>query len=288
MRMRYIVQASEGAVRRSLLCIILNRFAYSRTHIRVEPALYREVTVDGHGLFHRTVTASESTKRPDFFTTHVMSLFFEHGATSRPLHMSEILRRCSSVRSLAVRGPVQRRCPELHDTLLAPGLLRPTHLTLAKSLLGKANWAFTHPIFRSVTHLDLVCDSLAGTEWDWGSLRSLKTLSHLIVSFYFPITNLAPVAQVVLLHCPPSVRVLALAPRLWWELEDGEVEAMNWGEVDLRLVVVSEWPMHKAFVASLVEVGEGWGSPDATGDVLWGMAEEVVRVRRERAEGMWS
>ena len=65
---------------------------------RVEPILYRDVIVDGKDCFHRTVTALESTKPPDFFANHVKSLLFEGNSLGNNLKAAEILEKCCSVR----------------------------------------------------------------------------------------------------------------------------------------------------------------------------------------------
>ena len=54
---------------------------------RVEPVIYRDVVVDSTGCFHRTVTASKSTKPPDFFSTRVKCLLCGPGATKVRDHL---------------------------------------------------------------------------------------------------------------------------------------------------------------------------------------------------------
>lgn len=101
---------------------------------RVEPVVYRDVVVDSMGRFHRTVTTARSTKPPDFFSTHVKSLLCD-ARIMTPSHIPDILKKYSSVRSLALWIAVSE-VPQPLLTLLGSNLLAPTHLSAGEHLFG--------------------------------------------------------------------------------------------------------------------------------------------------------
>lgn len=249
--------------------------------LRVEPILYREVKVGSDGLFHRTVTASRSTKPPDFFTMHVKALLFlSH--TAPALHIRDILERCNSVRSLALWAS-QLGSRELRDVLTSD-LLAPTHISLHGYILGTEDpETFSYPIFRNVTHLEPLCNDYAN--WDWSSLSNLQHLTHLNIGLHFTFTHILPVVTDILSHAPTTLRVLVISCAYPLLLTDKDVRALNRGDVDPRVVVASGLPEHGSFALSASEAVEEWARPSTARVTTWSLAEDIIRGRRAVAEG---
>lgn len=252
---------------------------YLMQALRVEPTIYRDVIVDSKGLFHRTVTASDTTKPPDFFAAHVKSLLFRLDTIPIPSHIPDILYKCTSVKSLAMWVESDMHSPEL-QAILTSDRLEPTRLSLPEYLLGEGNAIFAHPIFRRVTHLDVLCAS--ATDWTWGALATLENMTHLNIELQYPVKDLTPYVTAILSECPRSLRTLVLSPSFGFSLVDEEVRAMNKGEIDPRVVVASGDPHHAGFRMTWTETQNQWGRPSTTSITLWSRADDFIRKRQKR------
>jgi hypothetical protein len=237
------------------------------------------------------MTAPVSTKPADFFALHVKGLFIrflESDAEGNDTNAAEILHKCSSVQSLAIWSYLhfQGTLPQLRTALTSP-LLRPTQLSLSQFVLRDpvtSTRDFCHPIFSRITHLDVTCKRKEG-EWDWASLQSLATLTHLSVDVYD--MSPAQVAKDVLQNCPQDLRVLVVCLSLdviTPQIRD-EAKSLAEGEVDDRVAVVSfetRTPeLETNFYLPYGELFDVWKAP-SSGNKLWSQAERVIKERRRK------
>ena len=171
--------------------------------------------------------------------------------------------------------------PEL-QAFLTSDRLAPTHLSLPEYLLGEGNGNFSHPIFRRVTHLDVLCASAA--DWKWDALATLEQMTHLSIELQYPVRNLTSYVTAILSQCPQSLRTLVLSPSFGFSLVRGEVQAMNRGEIDPRVVVASSDSGHAGFGMAWRETQNQWGRASTTSITLWSRADDLIRKRRTPGE----
>ncbi|KAF6761231.1 hypothetical protein DFP72DRAFT_880463 [Ephemerocybe angulata] len=217
-------------------CALISR----KVKLWVEPIFYRNVTVYGNGLFARTVRDEESTKPPDFFATHVKTLLFEH--TSRREDVPIIVRK-------------SRIADELRE-LVTTNLLTPTQLSVGGRLFPADQLHFSHPIFRNITHLDVMWkDSL-----DWEN--PFKQAEH------------------ILAFCPESLRVFILIGPGYGSgtgSDDSEV-------LDIDRAFFNDWDgeYEYAIPAPYHELLDEWADPSNVRCNLWTRAEDLIKRRRTK------
>ncbi|TEB38260.1 hypothetical protein FA13DRAFT_1725907 [Coprinellus micaceus] len=261
----------------------------------VEPIIYRDVVVDlRRGWFHRTATAPVSSKPPDFFALYVKSLFFRvYDASNNDRDAAQILQKCRSVHSLAIWSYIfPGSLPRLQAVISSPSLA-PTQISMSQFVLSSdesTNRSFSHPIFSSVTHLDITCMEEEG-EMVWTSLKNLSRLTHLSIDIYLVNDrNPAQLAKDILSNCPTDLRILII-----WPSSDSystcaleSIKSLVQGDVDRRCVVVSmSGNMYERPAANFELTSEQllkeWSTPSmAGGNDLWARAEQVVNDRRTK------
>jgi hypothetical protein len=157
---------------------------------------------------------------------------------------------------------------------------------------------FSLPIFRNLTHLELICASEFGCE-RWDSLSLLSNLTHFAVDHaQFHSRAYTEVAKRILSQCPASLRVFVfwVPSRLfYWGLVE-ELDAINKGDVDLRAIAgskpggllismirelgdyrkYSEYALYR----SPIHTTRDWKGMTAGKD-FWGLAEEIIERRRQ-------
>ncbi|KAJ3495665.1 hypothetical protein NMY22_g19907 [Coprinellus aureogranulatus] len=276
---RLMFQVAAAQVPRGgIICALVSKQVKSW----VEPILYRDVVVDRRGRFHRTVMAYRTTKPPNFFATHVKSLFFDDETLARTRSAMHILERCHSVQSLALWEPERSLCLEL-ESLFTSKLLAPTHLSISAGIFGSRGAKFSHPIFKQVTRLRIDWGPTPKeAEWDWRTLRALTRLTHLavVLPFHWYGGAFRPTLSVILPNCPSNLEVLVISP---YSLDrKDEVLSMNRGAVDHRLVVQSNNSEHQPFTVTMEsdEIREEWERPSTCKTTLWSKAEELIRSRQ--------
>ncbi|TEB38273.1 hypothetical protein FA13DRAFT_735435 [Coprinellus micaceus] len=252
---------------------------------RVEPIIYRDVIVDPQGRFHRTVTAPHSTKPPKFFATHVKCLLF-NGITITS-HIPDILEKCHAVQSLALWVSTEFPTPRLQALLTSRLLAAVQRISVSHFVFGPGQGTFSLPILRDITHLNVLWPE-EDSPWEWGSLVGLSSLTHLEVDIYFSIKSPIWLAEALVGHCPPTVRVLIMGILLDGS-ESGdtvkEIAAIDRGEVDFRVVLcgfdeaVGERLTEPHNVISMAGAVDDWGRPSTTPYTIWDQAMEVVERR---------
>ena len=264
--------------------------------IRVERVIYREValvTTEMGVLFHRTVqeieTSSSSTKPKGFLVSRVKSLFIKWEVPAALV--APILEACTSVTTLALYIPDTHANPHLW-IVTTSDKLAPTSLAIPGSALPEANRDFLQPIFRNLTHLELLWEDEEELDMEWKTLRSLKHLTHLSVDMQFDSQGdtVLDIVEDLLGFCPKSVRVFIfwvvfstyLEPRS--EHFEG-IMALHRGEVDPRVVVGHSPPSNGLTEArsimfmSYADVIAGWGRPSKARETIWTRAEDRIERR---------
>ncbi|KAJ7131396.1 hypothetical protein C8R44DRAFT_850132 [Mycena epipterygia] len=171
----------------------------------IERVKYATFTTTGSGSSHRLGllqrAMSSNSKPASFFHDRVRNLFVQqtdNNLDAARLH--DILSACSGLHSLVVIDPI---APSL---LPAFGALRPRRLCIdLKRLFTTMELIdFSHPMFTSLTHLDLFDELSSDWRWPWPSLALLPSLTHLS-SFRLDSDN---VGRDLLLAKYPQIAVL--------------------------------------------------------------------------------
>ncbi|KAJ2927071.1 hypothetical protein H1R20_g9986, partial [Candolleomyces eurysporus] len=161
------------------------------------------------------------------------------------------------------------------------------------SLFPEDQIKFSHPIFRNVTHLNLVWCQKVGSPKDevkLDTLRKLKNLTHLSLGPAFVLEGMFSkwVGTIVSLG-PESLRVFIFwISKPWYFSEKSQflddIKAIYEGRVDMRVVIGSmgSQPVGKyAFERSKEDVlRDRAGIPD--GKDFWALAESMIEERRRR------
>ncbi|KAJ3549486.1 hypothetical protein NMY22_g860 [Coprinellus aureogranulatus] len=259
----------------------------------VEPLIYRDVVVDlKRRLFHRTITSRVSTKPPDFFALHVKGLFMRiYDSYQSDQDAARILQKCHSLQSLTIWSYVYAGELVRIQRVLRTPPFSPTQMSLYKFFITPdvtTSRSFYHPIFSSITHLDVTCKEDEG-EWDWPSLRNLRKLTHLSVDAYVRHRDPGQLAHDILRHCPRGLRVLVFS--LTHCCLPGHLRSLQSlveGIIDSRAVVVHlgtrllPGSLEANFEMTSNDLTDDWGYP-SMGSKLWSRAEQVVKAR-QRAE----
>ncbi|KAF6749866.1 hypothetical protein DFP72DRAFT_911926 [Ephemerocybe angulata] len=245
----------------------------------VEPVIYREVVVDTHGLFVRTIEDPASTKPPNFFEIHVKTIFIDE---IHPQKVAPILKKCSCIISLCLWGVTSLSKPYLSVTTVAP-----KRLSLAASTLDSNARHFSLPLFRQVTHLDIYCGIGSGSEdMDWSTLNGLKHITHFSVS----LDPDEPSYGDIIRSIPVSVRIMILY-LVDFDVEDQGIQAIADGQIDDRVVIclVSQTRAPLDYYNKLAHIlaktswqglRDGWRYPLTLTQSIWVEAEVAVVRRR--------
>lgn len=263
----------------------------------MERAIYREVflvTAEMGALFHRTVqeieTSSSSTKPKGFLASRVKSLFvkWEVEATL----VAPILEGCTGVTVLALYIPDTHANPQLW-VVTTSDKLTPTSLAIPGSALPEANRDFLQPIFRNLTHLELLWEDEEELDVEWETLRSLEHLTHLSVDMQFDSEDdtVLDIVEDLLGICPESVRVFIfwVVFSAYFEPDSKHFEgimALHRGEIDKRVVVGHSTPGPDLTEArsgimfmTYADIMAGWGRPSKARETIWSRAEDRIERR---------
>ncbi|KAJ7613903.1 hypothetical protein B0H17DRAFT_1220697 [Mycena rosella] len=154
--------------------------------------------MDGFCHFTVDIVYRAITRKPASFFHHaVRNLFLEDPRGTRPADyiakMHSILAVCTGISDLFADSSLA--APMLTDTL---GVVPLDHLTVdVGSLFDGRMMDFSHPIFRQITHLE-VLDRSTREASEWEGLASLPHLTH----FAFSSPNLYTALIPALLTCP--------------------------------------------------------------------------------------
>ncbi|KAF4597933.1 hypothetical protein EYR38_006325 [Pleurotus pulmonarius] len=159
---------------------------------RIEPVIYRVIVLDypfkGVDLFMRTLESKPSS----FFAKHVKTLCLTASVTFP--YCTRVLSVCTGVEDLICwcPSPVSGLLP-----LISNHPLRKLSIKMETLFPVEAAPDFTHPIFRFITHLDIVNPRSGPDDAHWHGLANLPRLTHLAIGdlFYWQekdITNTIP------------------------------------------------------------------------------------------------
>ncbi|KAJ7462523.1 hypothetical protein FB451DRAFT_1266931 [Mycena latifolia] len=146
-----------------------------RVHTWIEPLLYRVLEIPDDNMLS-AIEAVIQSKPASFFQSAVRHLFVWHPTGS--MSCRTLLDHCSGAINICIAG--------IFDADLIPALsnTRPQRLALNGPL--PPSFGLDHPVFLSVTHLDIYLGQLdlEGSEsWEaWSYLASLPVLTHLALS----------------------------------------------------------------------------------------------------------
>jgi hypothetical protein len=236
-------------------------------------------------LFYRTVRDPVCTKPPDFFALHVKVFIIT--CTQVTEDTVAALQACRNLNTLAIWTSTQNIAMR---ALLSSSLLSPRHLSIVAEMFYRHERHLAHPIFRNLTHLDIVWDD--EKQWDLDALPQLESLTHLSLDIRFSPRPAQLIKRIASLS-PASLRVLVLWIVSFHEFCDGhvhlaDIKAICEGEVDPRAVIAysgkirADTGMHPeyAIMRSYEDMLYDWSGEQTFGNDLWALAEEKIEARR--------
>lgn len=235
---------------------------------RVEPLLYRVLTIIDSTS---PLLSAAETKPARFLKNAVRHVFL---APSFWEMQKSLLSKCSGILNLYIDGQL-----EPHNLpILGEMHLQKLSFSLVPNVSVWDHSAFYHPIFLSVTHLELFQTHNYSPErpplnWDdWSPLASLPSLTHLCFS-----EALSPLLPHALAEC---LRLVVGVVAFWdgSHLEDGIdfAAGLTWSDPRLVVMVISSYM-------------DDWEIGARGGDDFWLRAEAFVfRKRKGEIEGTFS
>ncbi|KAJ6454201.1 hypothetical protein C8R45DRAFT_1222953 [Mycena sanguinolenta] len=233
-----------------------------RVHVWIEPLLYRVLVISPDSL-HSTLLNSVESKAPLLQTAvrHLLIQGYHPAAKYRAL-----VTACLSVVNLSIDGEI--------DVAILKGLdkmrLRTLAFTIPEMFFTPDFDGFAHPLFMSITHLDLYHGSETEEhqfDWEtWSGLASIPGLTHLALSHRIA----SGILSRVVVECRHlTVAIVAIYS---WEQELAAPFAGNLGFADARVVVLVPGEPYN------VE----WEVGARGGDDYWARAETFVNRKRAR------
>ncbi|KAJ6454208.1 hypothetical protein C8R45DRAFT_628722 [Mycena sanguinolenta] len=235
-----------------------------RVHVWIEPLLYRVAIISGPSRFTHWLKLVKS-KAPllRIGVRHILIQIYPSGPMN---DYKNLLTTCTGSINISIGGEIDL------DFLRGLSEMRPRRLafTVPGMFFTCGLDGFKHPLFESVTHLDLYCGSALaanGLNWEtWSDLASIPALTHLALSY--------PIACSILSQVVSQCRRLAVAivATYSWEHER-EVTvsyAQNLGFADARVVVMI---LNADYVAD-------WELGACRGEDFWIRAEAFVNRKR--------
>ncbi|KAJ7807108.1 hypothetical protein B0H13DRAFT_2686538 [Mycena leptocephala] len=235
-----------------------------RVHIWIEPFLYRVLCFDNFDLDESLLIAVES-KPPVFLQNavrHALIFDFNPRATQR---FQKLLMKCTGIVNLVFDGTLD---PELLQALNKMHLQK-LLLTVPSDLSTWPLAGLRHPVFLSVTHLDLGEDQGdAGSScWqEWSYLASLPALTRLAVS----VAMAECILPEVVAHCPRLRVVIVVTYTGSWDRDLAIAFAQNITITDSRAVVMALATNYK----------DDWILGTRGSDDFWTRAETFVTRKR--------
>ncbi|KAJ6582717.1 hypothetical protein DFH09DRAFT_1360491 [Mycena vulgaris] len=235
-----------------------------RVHTWIEPMLYKVLAIDNEheGLLSIVESAIQS-KPAGFLQTAVRHLFLWHLDPHRRARNKNVLPHCSGVRNLCIAGTF--------ESDLLPALSN-THLQrLALNVPFSPALRLDHPLFLSVTHLDLYCGTPVVDEpWEnWSHLAYLPALTHLCLSEHLA-TAIFP--QVVG-ECP---KLLVILVAIYGEV--GSDSPDSFGNPSLLTLTDP-----REVITRVGDYVADWTAGARGGDDMWARADEFL-ARKRRGE----
>ncbi|KAJ6454204.1 hypothetical protein C8R45DRAFT_1038351, partial [Mycena sanguinolenta] len=234
-----------------------------RVHVWIEPLLYRVAVISSLSLSTHWLTLLES--KASLLRIGVRHILIQtYHASGSMNEYRNLLTACTESINISIGGEI--------DLNFLRGLyeMRPRRLafTVPDMFFTCGLGGFNHPLFESVTHLDLYHGSeleANGLIWEtWSNLASIPALTHLALS--------QSIACNILSQVVSQCRRLALAivATYSWEREVTVSYAQNLGFADARVVVM---------ILS-VEYDADWELGARGGEDFWIRAEAFVNQKR--------
>lgn len=252
--------------------------------IRTDPLLYRVLVLDTDRKVVAFAHTLRTTSKPNsFFATHVKIMVITVTAKLPSRFLIEILSACVGVESLACWYGERENGASDHLAVL--NRLSPRKLSVIAEHFGSIP-DFSFPVFRNLTHLDLVWSH---DHADFKNFGDMVHLTHLSFDLKSLDIDLLSFARSVVLHIPGSLRVCILyhpdvpffARRPDYELSAGLAE-IDLGDIDPRLLLgTMSYISHDSIVCTppLPLLADWSYRPRGSMD-LWEKAEAIVRKRR--------
>ncbi|KAJ7184693.1 hypothetical protein C8R46DRAFT_1208871 [Mycena filopes] len=224
-----------------------------RIQIWIEPLLYEVIWPSSQyrPSRARAVLAAMATKPAPFFQ-NVRHLLLDNPSPFMMEDAQKLIRLCPNIVNLAIVGPYAH--PALLSVLSG---LRLRHLAICPTLFSANAVDFHHPIFASVTHLDLVDFDASGVDAD---LRLLPALTHLCVNADF--ADFAPdVMRALLADCTLLKVLVNLWPASLTDLAQECAKAITFK--DARLVIAAYTNYWHDWEAGARGRGDFWDAAEA-------------------------
>ncbi|KAJ7452942.1 hypothetical protein FB451DRAFT_1521162 [Mycena latifolia] len=226
-----------------------------RVHTWLEPLLYRVLAIraDSDDVFSRVESVLNS--RPAGFLQNAVRHVFLWIKPERRIREQSLLWHCSGITNLWIAGEF--------DPEFLPALNRMRLEKLALDLPFPSSLRLDHPLFLSVTHLDLWTEGPVES-WDcYSSLASLPVLTHLRFT--------EPIASIWL------PRVIAECPQVFViHIVVDEVEDISDVFAEILLTITDQ----RVVVTELPDYTGDWMAGARGGDNMWARAETFLAHKR--------
>ncbi|KAF8216913.1 hypothetical protein K438DRAFT_2007653 [Mycena galopus ATCC 62051] len=195
-----------------------------RSHIWIEPLLYRIVILSDTRANSAALLSILASKTPTFLHNAVRHILIQNYSGTVDSVLDSLIEKCSGTVNLST------------DTQLDPEHMKMCLQKLALTMPSeKSTWAgFAHPLFVSITHLDLY-QGYTRDQWawrDWSGLASLPVLTHLALSQSIA----SEIISQVVVECPRLVVIVVVIYA--WQRDTARAFAENLPFVDPRVVVL--------------------------------------------------
>ncbi|KAJ6493443.1 hypothetical protein C8R45DRAFT_989791 [Mycena sanguinolenta] len=223
-----------------------------RVHAWIEPLLYRVLFISrSTAPFLPAVEA----KSPTFLRNAVRHVYFSVTATDT---IKRVLLECTGIISLFIDQDL--------DFDLLPILANVRAQNLRFWAPRSLNLLNSHPMFQSVTHLEVYQDSGDGSTWDeWSWLPTLPALTHLCLSEELS----RDILQSALAECPR----LVVAITAFWDADQNEIAS------EFAQAVTIADPRIVVMVA--VNYKADWKTGVCDGADFWTRADAFVTSKRK-------
>ncbi|KAJ6550165.1 hypothetical protein B0H19DRAFT_186779 [Mycena capillaripes] len=206
-----------------------------------------------------------TNKPPAFLASAVKSLFISHIGDIDPSTIEYFLTACTGVTNLCTRRPLEPHLRALGD------MTRLHRLAVdVTNLFSSHATDFTHPLFRNLTHLELLDFPARPDASDalCAGLSLIPNLTHVAFSGALLCYTLEPSSMQPLLNttCTQLQCIVCLSPYAYLDNAD-EMEGVRPLSTDDRFVYIGRTDM-------------GWPRGVQTGEDYWELAEAFIAAKR--------
>jgi hypothetical protein len=226
--------------------------------LRIEPLLYQVLVYrENDDQLCAVVESVIQSKPADFLPSAVRHTFMSLGHHRSEARNAALLSACPGITNLYLDGHLGLE--------LLPALNRMRLERLALTAPSSSSLRFDHPMFLSVTHLDLYQEYSGADSWDnWSYLASLPVLTHLSLSPQLSRFNLPRIVAA----CPKIQVIVTIFTSSWQP------------STFLNMLTISDARLVLMVVLDYVR---DWEAGARGGVDFWARAEEFV-ARKRRGE----